>query len=328
MRLLLIDGHYYAYRSFFAIRDLSNSRGEATNAIYGFVKTMRRMVKDLSPDLGAVVWDMGVPARRTELQPEYKAQREAMPDDLSLQIPIIQRIVPLTGFASLGVPNTEADDLIASYATAARARGIEVIIATNDKDLYQLVDDGCRVYSTNKTDLPAPDVTYALLGEEKVKEKWGVSAKQIGEVLALIGDSVDNIPGVEGVGPKTAANLLNEFGNIDTLLSNLSTVKNEKLRARLESAVERIHQNREMVRLDLDLALPAALDDLTITPRLAELAAELEACEFKGLLAEVRADIKRSDIPTNAPTTPPHSAPVAPPQSAPVSAAPVQGELF
>lgn len=325
MRLLLIDGHYYAYRSFFAIRDLTNSRGEATNAIYGFVKTMRRMVKDLSPDLGVVLWDMGIPARRSELQPEYKAQREAMPDDLSAQIPIIQRIVPLTGFASLGVPDTEADDLIASYATAARARDIEVIIATNDKDLYQLVDDRCLVYSTNKTDLPSPEATFALLGEEKVREKWGVSARQIGEVLSLIGDTVDNIPGVEGVGPKTAANLINQFGSLDALLANLGAVKNEKMRAKLEAAVERIHQNREMVRLDLDLPLPCPLDDLVIAPRLTELAAELEACEFKGLLAEVRADIKKAGG-----TLPhPSSQASAPTPVAPASAAQqVQGELF
>ena len=119
MKLLLIDGHYYVYRSFFAIRELSNSRGEATNAIYGFIKTLRRMVRDLQPDLGAVIWDEGLPERRTLLQPEYKQQRSEMPDLMRPQLDFIRNLVPLLGFQSLGLPNTEADDLMASYTCAA-----------------------------------------------------------------------------------------------------------------------------------------------------------------------------------------------------------------
>jgi 5'-3' exonuclease len=119
MKLLLVDGHYYVYRSFFAIRDLSNSRGEPTNAIYGFVKTLRRMVKDLNPQLGAVVWDEGLPARRTDLQPAYKQQRAEMPVEMRPQLGFIREIVPLLGFRSVSLPDTEADDLMASYACAA-----------------------------------------------------------------------------------------------------------------------------------------------------------------------------------------------------------------
>ena len=121
MKLLLIDGHYYVYRSFFAIRDLRKRDGTPTNAIYGFVKTVRRMVADLAPDLGAVMWDMGLPQRRTELQPEYKQQRAEMPDEMRPQLDFIQKLVPMLGFASLGLPDTEADDLMASYTVAARA---------------------------------------------------------------------------------------------------------------------------------------------------------------------------------------------------------------
>src|SRR5436190_774349 len=115
MRLLLVDGYYYIYRSFFAIRELSNSRGEPTNAIYGFVKTIRKMLKDLKPDLAAVVWDEGLPKRRTELQPEYKATRAEMPDLMRPQISIIHEVVPLLGLASIAAPDTEADDLIGTY---------------------------------------------------------------------------------------------------------------------------------------------------------------------------------------------------------------------
>src|SRR5271163_1189687 len=131
MRLLLVDGHYYAYRSFHAIRNLTNSCGEPTGAIYGFTKALRRMVKDLQPDLAAVIWDMGLPERRTKLQPQYKQQRVEMPADMVPQLDTIQVIVPQLGFQSLGLPNTEADDLIASYATAAVARKIDVVLATN-----------------------------------------------------------------------------------------------------------------------------------------------------------------------------------------------------
>lgn len=290
MKLLLIDGHYYVYRSFFAIRELRKRDGTPTNAIYGFVKTVRKMVADLAPDLGAVMWDMGLPKRRVELQSEYKQQRAEMPDEMRPQLDFIQRLVPMLGFASLGVPDTEADDLMASYAVAARARGDTVILATNDKDLFQLVNEHVRVYSTNKSDLAAPTDAFALLGAEAVRRKWNVEPAQIGEVLALVGDSVDNIPGVDGVGPKTAATLMAEHGTVESLLANLAAVKNEKLRAKLEAARAQIMQNREMVRLDLDLPLPTTLDDLRIAPRYPELVAALESCEFKGLTAEVRAE--------------------------------------
>lgn len=290
MRLLLIDGHYYCYRSFYAIRDLKNSRGEATNAIYGFVKTIRKMLKDLRPDLAAVLWDQGLPLRRTELQPEYKATRTETPPDLRPQIDALIDMVPIFGLKSIGTPNTEADDLIATYATVARARGDEVILATNDKDLFQLVDEKCFVYSTNKTDLPDPKAPHALLDAAKVQEKWGVAPTLIGDVLALIGDSVDNIPGVPGIGPKTAVSLLQQFGNLDGLLKNLSSVSAKRARESLTASTALIAANREMVRLDCDLALPVALDDLRVEPRWAEMIAAMEACEFRGLTAEVRAD--------------------------------------
>ena len=290
MKLLLIDGHYYVYRSFFAIRELSNSRGEPTNAIYGFVKTVRRMVKDLAPDLGAVFWDMGMPQRRVALQPAYKEQRAEMPELMRPQLTFIQNLVPLLGFASLWLPDTEADDLMATYTLAARARGDEVVLDTNDKDLFQLVDENVKVYSTNKADLAAPSDTFALLGIDAVRKKWAVDPARIADVLALIGDTVDNIPGVDGIGPKGAASLIAAHGSLDAILANLDAVKNERIREKLKSARAQVEQNREMVRLDLDLPLPKALNELGIRPQWPELIAELEKCEFKSLLAEVKAE--------------------------------------
>jgi DNA polymerase-1 len=290
MKLLLVDGHYYVYRSFFAIRDLSNSKGEPTNAIYGFVKTLRRMVKDLAPALGAVLWDEGLPTRRTQLQPAYKQQRAEMPVEMRPQLDYIRKLVPLLGFHSVGVADTEADDLMASYAVAASRRNMEVILATNDKDLFQLVDGGIRVYTTNKADLATPKDTHALLDEASVLKKWGVPPPRIGDVIALIGDSVDNIPGVAGLGPKNAAHLLKTHGTLDAILANLDAVENARIREKLKAARDQIIQNREMVRLDTDLPLPVPLDDLCITPRYEELIPAIERCEFKSLLAEIQAE--------------------------------------
>src|SRR6266446_7422043 len=195
MKLLLIDGHYYVYRSFFAIPNLSNSRGEPTNAIFGFTKTLRLMLKHLQPELGAVVWDEGLPQKRVELQPAYKETRKEMPKPMVPQLEFIQKLTPLLGFRNISLPDTEADDLMGCYAIAACNRGWEVVLATNDKDLFQLVNAKVRVYTTAKADLVSPKDAFALLGEPEVVAKWDVQPEQIGDVLAIAGDSVDNIPG-------------------------------------------------------------------------------------------------------------------------------------
>ncbi len=292
MKLLLVDGSYYAYRSFFAIRNLSNSQGEPTNAIFGFAKALRRMIKDLKPDLAAVCWDQGLPARRTELQPEYKQHRADMPEEMVPQLPFIRDLVPKIGVHSVALPNTEADDLMASYSCAAHHAGIEVILATNDKDLLSLVEDDILVYSTAKADLISPE-EYTLLGPEPIKKKWGVDPARILDVLALSGDTSDNIPGVPGIGPKTATTLIQNAGSLEALLADPGSVKNEKNRAKIIEARAQIIANREMVRLDTDLPLPVAVKDLIIAPRYDELITALERCEFRSMLSEVRAEAKR-----------------------------------
>lgn len=304
MKLLLVDGHYYLYRSFFAIRGLRNSRGEPTNAIYGFLKAIRKMLADLKPDRAAVVWDAGLPARRTELLPSYKQNRSEMPDDLRPQEDWLQEKIPLLGIASLWLENTEADDLIASYAIAARNEGAEVVIATNDKDILQIVCDGISIYSTAKADLE--QATFALLGPPEVSGKWGVRPELIADVLALTGDSSDNIPGVPGIGTKTASTLVAAHGGLATLLADPSIIAKVPLREKIAANRELIESNREMVRLDDDLALPVPWQELAITPRHTELLAALRECEFKSLVAEIEAE-------AGTPSTPPPSA---------------QGELF
>ena len=291
MRLLLIDGHYYLYRSFFAIRGLTNSRGEPTNAIYGFLKAMRKMVADLKPDLGAVVWDHGLPDRRTSLQSAYKQHRPEMPLELRPQEIWLQDKLPLTGFSSLSAPATEADDLIASYTRKAVTAGHNVVIATNDKDILQLTSEQVAIYSTAKAD--AGRDAFALLGPREIKEKWGVEPSQIGEILALTGDSTDNIPGVPGIGGKTAAQLIHNYGTVENLLRNLTSVLPEKLRERLANAKDLIQANRQMIALDDELPLPKALEDLRIAPQYNLLLPALEECEFRTLVKEVEAESER-----------------------------------
>ena len=293
MRLLLVDGHYYVYRSFFAIPNLSNSRGEPTNAIFGFTKTLRLMVKHLQPELGAVVWDEGLPQKRVEVQPAYKETRKEMPTAMIPQLDFIQKLTPLLGFRNISLPNTEADDLMGCYAVAGcKQPQMEVVLATNDKDLFQLVGPCVKVYTTAKADLASPKDAFALLGEDQVTAKWDVPPGLIGDVLALTGDSVDNIPGI-GIGRKGAAALIREFGGLELLLNNLDKVKSARTREKLTNGREQVLQNRKMVDLDCEMQLPVGISELQIKPDYPALLAALEKCEFQSLLQEVRDEAAR-----------------------------------
>jgi len=293
MKLLLIDGHYYVYRSFFAIPNLSNSKGEPTNAIFGFTKTLRLMVKHLQPELGAVFWDEGMPERRVRLQPAYKETRKEMPKPMVPQLDFIQKLTPLLGFHNISLPNTEADDLMGCYAIAACKRPqMEVVLATNDKDLYQLVGPCVKVYTTAKADLASPKDAFALVNEDQVTAKWEVQPNLIGDVLALAGDSVDNIPGI-GLGRKTAAALIREFGGLDSLLANIDKVKSARTREKLMNSRNQVLENRKMVDLDCHLELPVPIDELRIQPDYPSLIRVLEQCEFKSLLQEIRDEATR-----------------------------------
>ncbi len=284
-KLLLVDGHYYLYRSFYAIRGLTNSRGEPTNAIYGFTKALRRMILDIRPDFAAVCWDAGLPERRTALQPEYKQQRPEMPPDLKSQEAPMQQLVSWLGFGSIAVQGTEADDIIASYA---RAHDGETVIATNDKDILQMVSDRITIYSTAKADVVDNPGGFALLGTKEVHKKWGVAPGQIGDVLALTGDTSDNIRGVEGIGSKTATALIQQFGSVAAMLAQPDLIDKEKVRQKILSASHQLLQNLEMVRLDTDLELPMAIEKLGLCPKYPELLEAVANYEFKTLLTELK----------------------------------------
>src|SRR5256884_4499005 len=182
------------------------------------------------------------------------------------QLEFIQKLTPSLGFRNISLPDTEADDLMGCYSIAACKRsGMDVVLATNDKDLFQLVGPCVKVYSTAKADLATPKDAFALLGEEQVTAKWDVPPALIGDVLAIAGDSVDNIPGA-GIGRKAAAKLITEFGGLDKLLGKIDMIKSEKTREKLRTARDQIIQNRKMVALDCAIELPVAIDDLSIKP--------------------------------------------------------------
>ncbi len=294
---MLVDGYYYAYRSFHALPGLLNPRGEPTGAVFGFLKSLRRMQKDLQPERAAVVWDEGLPERRTRLQPAYKAQRAEMPEALQAQLGLMREMIGLLGFVSVSLPNTEADDLMASYALASRRMGWECVLATADKDLFQIVAPDIRVYSTNKTDLRSPQDGYALLEAGQVMQKWGVRPDQLGDVLSLVGDHSDNIPGVQGIGPKAACSLITKWESLEGVYANLPRVGTEKVVAKLEVGRKQVFENREMVRLDEDLPLPKPLDELVIQPQFDLLLPALERCGFKSLREEMLRERNRLESP-------------------------------
>lgn len=297
MKLLLVDGYYYAYRSFHALIGLTSPKGEPIGAVYGFLKALRRMQRDLHPDRAAVVWDQGIPARRSSLQPQYKAQRAEMPADLEAQLPLLRKLIPLLGFPSVSLPDTEADDLMASYAYAARAIGWDAILATADKDLFQIVAPDIRIYTTQKTEFATPKDTHALLDATRVRSKWGVAPEQLGDLLSLVGDEADNIPGIPGIGPKGAAALLSAHGSLDAVLHNLDAVSSAKVREKISAGRAQLEQNREMVRLDLDLPLPTQIEDLQIRPQFEPLLAALQETGLRSLETEMRKEMARAEAP-------------------------------
>jgi DNA polymerase I len=241
-QLLIVDGHAYAYRAFHAIRELRAPDGQPTNAIYGFVKMLEKMRATVEPTHMKVVWDGGLSVERMELLPDYKAQRPEMPADLRPQLDGIASYLAAAGIAQFCGDGIEADDYIASLARRAAAAGWSVVIASSDKDFMQLVSARIGLLNPN-------DKSGAVWTAEQVVAKTGVSPEQVADWLALMGDAVDNIPGVPGVGPKTATSLLQEFGSVENLLGRLNEVKSEKLREALRSAAATIRRNQKLVRL-------------------------------------------------------------------------------
>ncbi|MBN1675984.1 MAG: hypothetical protein JXR37_33380 [Kiritimatiellae bacterium] len=280
-RLLLVDAMGMLYRAFYAIRELSTRAGRPTNALYGFIRMLRQLVQTRRPTHALVVFDGGLSEERLELLETYKAQRPPMPDDLKSQIALAERFLDCSRIVRVRVEGQEADDVLATVARSEPARAGEVLIATSDKDLFQLVDDTTRI-------IP-PAKAGECLGPDEIRAKTGVGPDRIVEWLALAGDNSDNIPGVPGVGAKTAAKLLGAYGSLDQIWARIDEVPSPKLRTALLENRDAVTRNLEMVRLRTDLLCPVAWDELALQqPDAGRLLAFFEEMEFESLAKDLR----------------------------------------
>ncbi|MDD4939389.1 MAG: DNA polymerase I [Candidatus Omnitrophica bacterium] len=291
-KLFLIDATAFCYRAFYAISGLATSYGQPTNAVYGFVNMLNKVLKDKKPELLAVCFDVSRDTFRTKKFADYKIKRPPMPDGLSSQLPIIKQIISAYGIAIFEKKGYEADDIIATLTRMAREKGMSATIISSDKDILQLVDEETTVFSPYKDE----GVNY---DKEKVRERFGVPAEKIIDIVALMGDEVDNIPGIKGIGEKTAAALIKEFGSVDNLLQNKEKIKAEKVRTAVMDNVETIKLNRELAELDSKIDLEFDIDKLRIgKPDNQELAKLFQNLEFRKLLKDL--DVMEEDRPADA----------------------------
>ena len=268
--LVLVDASSYLYRAYHALPPLANSTGQPTGAVYGVVSMLRKLLADYQPAHVGVVFDAKGPTFRSELYAEYKATRPPMPDDLRGQVEPLHAVVRALGLPLLQEPGVEADDVIGTLAVRARDQGLRVVISTGDKDLAQLVRPGISLINT---------MSNTVLDDAGVMDKFGIRPDQVIDYLALVGDTSDNIPGVPGVGPKTAAKWLAEWGTLENLVANAAGIKG-KVGERLRDSVALVELSRELATIKCDVPLALAPTDLNATApdnaALRELYARLE----------------------------------------------------
>lgn len=276
-RLFLIDGNSLLYRAYYAIRRLSNSQGIATNAVYGFLTGMRKLIEQENPKYLGVVFDSKGPTFRHSLYKEYKATRKPMPEDLVPQVPMVKNLLQALRIPFYEKPGYEGDDLLGSLARKAAGEHVHTVLVSHDKDMFQLVDADTSIFN------PAKEL---YLDEKTVKEDFGVRPDQVVDVLALWGDSSDNIPGVAGVGEKTAKALMEEYGSLENLLENLERLKNPRVRSRIQESLDDLSLSRRLATIETSLELEFDLDSLALTdPDYDTLIPLLQEWEFTSLLS-------------------------------------------
>ena len=275
--LYLIDGSSYIYRAFYALGRLTNARGMPTQAIYGFSQMLLKVMRDKRPDYLCVVFDPPGPTHRHEMFTAYKATRQKMPEDLVTQVPYIKQLVGYHGVAQLEKEGYEADDVIATLTSWAAEQDLEVVIVSGDKDLLQLVSDP-RVRQWD----PQKDRVFTEAG---VAERFGIAPGQMVDYLALVGDTTDNIPGVKGVGEKTARQLLERWNSLDAIYQHLDEISPGSLKVKLQSDLKAAYLSRDLVALKSDVPLPPNLDDfLPKSPQKYHLMKLYGELDFKSLL--------------------------------------------
>ena len=291
--LVLVDGSGYIFRAYYALPPMFRSDGTPVNAVFGFTNMLLKLIEDIQNEKGgnvsiAVIFDAARETFRNKIYPQYKANRSDPPEDLKPQFDIIKKVPKAFNLESIESKGFEADDLIASYTKQAKKEGKKITIVSSDKDLMQLLSKGVTMIDP----LKKKEIT-----EEHVVEKFGVSPKKVIEVQALSGDTSDNIPGVPGIGPKTAALLINEFGNIEELIKNVNTIKQDKRRDSILSNKELLVISKKLVTLKDDVELPTSIQDLNFKPlKLDKLIAFLDEMEFKRIKSLILSKFGSQDL--------------------------------
>lgn len=244
--LYLVDAHSLIFQVFHALPAMSSPSGLPTNALFGFAKDMLFLRNDKKPDYLVAAFDMAGPTFRDAIDPDYKAHRAPMPDDLQLQIPLIQKLLEAMHIPIVGVQGYEADDVIATLARAGAERGLDVFICSSDKDCRQLINDRVRIYSLRKRQ---------LFDREALQKDWGIKPEQVIDLQTLVGDSVDNVKGVPGIGLKTAAKLLQDYGTLENILAHVDEIPGAKRQENLRAAGPIIERARQLVRLATDVPI-------------------------------------------------------------------------
>jgi DNA polymerase-1 len=280
--LALVDGSNYIYRAFFGLPMLTNSKGFPTNAIYGFTNMLLKLRRDLKPDYIVVTFDLKGPTTRHGEFEDYKATRKPMPDDLIPQVPYIKDIVRGFSICVLEKQGVEADDLIGTLTVRASERGFSTVLVSGDKDLMQLIDENVKMVDTMK------DKTYDTAA---VKEKFGVGPDKVVEILGLMGDTSDNIPGVPGIGPKTAQRLIEEYGSVEDVIKNAENLKNIKLRESFRQYAEQARLSRQLACIRKDIAIDFDFAEAAVREPDKEVLSRLfSEFEFSSLLQQISQD--------------------------------------
>jgi len=289
-RFYLIDATAFCYRAFYALKGLSTSFGQPTNAIYGFLNILNKILKTEKPDYLAVCFDVSRETFRTKKFAEYKINRPPMPDGLSSQIPIIKEIVAAYGIPIFQKQGFEADDIIATLTSKAKAKGLSITIISSDKDILQLVDEFTVVFSPYKDE----GTTYT---SKKVLERYGVPAQKVTDIIALMGDQADNIPGIPGIGEKTATELISSFGSLEDLLKNIDKINQEKIRKSIEDNIGQLKLNKELTDLDKEVDIDFNLEKIRVgKPDFKELYKLFKRLEFKKFLKELPVEENKRDV--------------------------------
>lgn len=311
--LFLIDGSGFIFRAYHALPPLNRPDGTPVNAVLGFTNMLVKLISDMHVPNIAVVFDAKRKNFRNDIYAEYKANRSETPEDLIPQFPLIREATEAFSIPGIELEGYEADDLIATYARLAREKGWPVTIVSSDKDLMQLVRDGVRMMDPMKN---------KFMGEADVFEKFGVTPDKVVDVQALAGDSVDNVPGVPGIGIKTAAQLITEYGDLETLLARAGEIKQPKRREALTENAEKARISRQLVALDAHVAPPVPVDSLKIThPDREKLFAFLREQGFRSTLTRMEKQFGTSDAPASAQPAASPARPAAPADSADGTAA-------